>query len=76
MKEANGLAVIDPQNWYKRNVFSDYKKTPPKNWIKKYKPLPQENIKEENIEEDIIDSEFELWNDGSPDTKFVSTKKI
>ena len=48
---------IDIRKAYKRNVLSGYGKNNPKNRIMKYKQLPQENIMEEKIEEDILDSE-------------------
>ena len=56
LKDNSGSGEVDPNDIrkaYKRHVLEGYSKNNPKNKIMKYKPLPQENIMEEKVEEDI-----------------------
>jgi hypothetical protein len=62
LKDNSGSGEVDPidiRKAYKRNVLEGYSKNNPKNKIMKYKQLPQENIMEEKVEEDILDSEID-----------------
>jgi hypothetical protein len=56
LKDNSGSGEVDPidiRKAYKRNVLEGYSKNNPKNKIMKYHQLPQENIMEEKVEEDI-----------------------
>jgi hypothetical protein len=56
LKDNSGSGEVDPNDIrkaYKRHVMEGYSKNNPKNKIMKYKPLPQENIMEEKVEEDV-----------------------